>query len=285
MKKIKILIIIILSIVLVTTITLIIVFSNMKKTKEGYHTILENKSYVYEENRKMTFNVYSDTKVSIIGDVNNNSYILELGSLTYTLDNISVRSYGIPNSYLFKIDADIPNVSGVVSSDLAKLIIYTSKNIITLKLGSISILNPNEYELLGFDRLYASYCMVDGYKQLVGINIKFNKKYDIISDFKIGEYCYGNLNQIRMENYENEIDIKSLIPEYNITRVENSKAFNILNTSYFIPINYTSLMIIKEGYITLKINNVKYYIDTFSFMTNDLDYDTYKDVMKEGIIS
>ena len=48
MKKIKIIIIIILSIVLVTTITLIIVFSNMKKTKEGYHTILENKSYVYE---------------------------------------------------------------------------------------------------------------------------------------------------------------------------------------------------------------------------------------------
>lgn len=284
MKKVKIIIISLLSVLAITSLIIIIISSNNKKIDEAYHTILESKSYVYEENRKMVFNVYSDTAESLIEDTNTSTYTLNLGNLIYELDNIVVRKYQIPESTLFKIETDIPNVPGVVSSDKAKLIINTAKNIITLNVGSISILNPMEYKLLGVDRLYASYSIVDGYKELVGINIKFKNDYDNISDFKIGEYAFGNFKQMLNSNFDNDINIQTIIPNYNIYRIERVAKTNVKKDAYFIPINYLSLMIIREGYITLKINDINYYIDNFNFMANDLSYTDYKDIMKDGEI-
>ena len=284
MKKIKLIIIISLSLLLIVSITIIIIASNNKKIEEGYHTILENKSYVYDENRKMVFNVYSDTENSLIADTSNNSFILDLGNLRFTLENVNVSMFKISGSTLIKIKTDIPEISNVVNSDSAKLIIYTRKNTISLKIGAISILNPKNYTLLGVDRLYGSYCIVDNYKQLVGINIKFNKIYENVESFKVGEYTYGNFRTMTNDNYDNEINIKKIIPDYNIYRVEKTSPITLNNDSYFIPLNYLSLMLIREGYITLKINNKDYYIDNFTFMTNDLSYEEYKDIMKDGEI-
>ena len=125
MKKIKIIIIASLSVLIIFSITLLIIASNNKKIDEAYHTILESKSYVYDENRKMIFNVYSDTENTLIEDVSNNSYVLDLGNVSATLDNVKVYKYKIPESTLIKIETDIPNISNTVSSDSAKLIIHT----------------------------------------------------------------------------------------------------------------------------------------------------------------
>ena len=281
---IKIIIIITLCIIAITSIIFIIICSVNKNINEGYHTVLESKSYVYEKDRKMTFNVYSDTYDTLIADNTNNQYVLQLNNLSYELENVEVRKYKIPESTLLKIEADIPIISDSVSSDSAKLIIYTPNKTVTLRLGTISILNPTKYKLLGVDRLYASYCIVDGYKQLVGINIKFKEHYDSIEDFKLGEYAIGNLRLMTNENYDNEINIQAIIPSYNIYRVERVAGVSVNKDSYFIPINYISLMLIRESYISLRINNENYYIDTFSFMTNDLSYEEYKNIMKDGEI-
>ena len=281
---IKIIIIITLCIIAITSIIFIIICSVNKNINEGYHTVLESKSYVYEKDRKMTFNVYSDTYDTLIADNTNNQYVLQLNNLSYELENVEVRKYKIPESTLLKIEADIPIISDSVSSDSAKLIIYTPNKTVTLRLGTISILNPTKYKLLGVDRLYASYCIVDGYKQLVGINIKFKEHYDSIEDFKLGEYAIGNLRLMTNENYDNEINIQAIIPSYNIYRVERVTGVSVNKDSYFIPINYISLMLIRESYISLRINNENYYIDTFSFMTNDLSYEEYKNIMKDGEI-
>lgn len=281
---IKIIIIVTLCIIAITSIIFIIICSVNKNINEGYHTVLESKSYVYEKDRKMTFNVYSDTYDTLIADNTNNQYVLQLNNLSYELENVEVRKYKIPESTLLKIEADIPIISDSVSSDSAKLIIYTPNKTVTLKLGAMSILNPTKYKLLGVDRLYASYCIVDGYKQLVGINIKFKEHYDSIEDFKLGEYAIGNLRLMTNENYDNEINIQDIIPSYNIYRVERVTGVSVNKDSYFIPINYISLMLIRESYISLRINNENYYIDTFSFMTNDLSYEEYKNIMKDGEI-
>ena len=281
---IKIIIIVTLCIIAITSIIFIIICSVNKNINEGYHTVLESKSYVYEKDRKMTFNVYSDTYDTLIADNTNNQYVLQLNNLSYELENVEVRKYKIPESTLLKIEADIPIISDSVSSDSAKLIIYTPNKTVTLRLGAISILNPTKYKLLGVDRLYASYCIVDGYKQLVGINIKFKEHYDSIEDFKLGEYAIGNLRLMTNENYDNEINIQAIIPSYNIYRVERVTGVSVNKDSYFIPINYISLMLIRESYISLRINNENYYIDTFSFMTNDLSYEEYKNIMKDGEI-
>ncbi len=281
---IKIIIIVTLCIIAITSIIFIIICSVNKNINEGYHTVLESKSYVYEKDRKMTFNVYSDTYDTLIADNTNNQYVLQLNNLSYELENVEVRKYKIPESTLLKIEADIPIISDSVSSDSAKLIVYTPNKTVTLRLGAISILNPTKYKLLGVDRLYASYCIVDGYKQLVGINIKFKEHYDSIEDFKLGEYAIGNLRLMTNENYDNEINIQAIIPSYNIYRVERVAGVSVNKDSYFIPINYISLMLIRESYISLRINNENYYIDTFSFMTNDLSYEEYKNIMKDGEI-
>ncbi len=284
MKKIKIIIIISLSLIAIISTVIIIIASSNKNINEAYHTILENKSYIYKENRKMVFNIYSDTKETLIENSNDNKYVLNLKSFNFELDNVSVKKYEIPNSTLLKIEADIPYINKSIASDSAKLIIHTMKNTVTLRLGSISILNPTEYNLLSIGRLYGSYCKVDGYKQLVGINIKFNKDITI-SELKIGEYAYGNLKQMTNENYDNEINILDVIPNYNIYMVEKTSNINVAAGTYFIPINYLTLNLIREGYITLKINNEDYYLDCFTFMSNDLSYDDYKDIMKDGEIS
>ena len=267
---------------IVGIISIIAVFNN-KKTVEGYHTVLESKSYVCEENRRMTFNVYSETYQSLINDTKHSNYILKMSELSFELENVEVKRYKLDDITLIKIYADLPQVSRTISSDSAKLIIVTTRYQLTLKLGTISILALDEYELLGVDRLYGTYSVVEGVKHLVGVNIKFSQKFNKIRDFKIGEYSYGNLNQMVESNeIPNEINIIDLIPNYNIYRVERTSDKDISDKTYFIPINYITLAIIREGYITVVLDDKKYYIDMFSFMSNDFDYETYKDIMKDG---
>lgn len=267
---------------IVGIISIIVVFNN-KKTVEGYHTVLESKSYVCEENRRMTFNVYSETYQSLINDTKHSNYILKMSELSFELENVEVKRYKLDDITLIKIYADLPQVSRTISSDSAKLIIVTTRYQLSLKLGTISILALDEYELLGVDRLYGTYSVVEGVKHLVGVNIKFSQKFNKIRDFKIGEYSYGNLNQMVESNeIPNEINIIDLIPNYNIYRVERTSDKDISDKTYFIPINYITLAIIREGYITVVLDDKKYYIDMFSFMSNDFDYETYKDIMKDG---
>lgn len=267
---------------IVGIISIIVVFNN-KKTVEGYHTVLESKSYVCEENRRMTFNVYSETYQSLINDTKHSNYVLKMSELSFELENVEVKRYKLDDITLIKIYADLPQVSRTISSDSAKLVIVTTRYQLTLKLGTISILALDEYELLGVDRLYGTYSVVEGVKHLVGVNIKFSQKFNKIRDFKIGEYSYGNLNQMVESNeIPNEINIIDLIPNYNIYRVERTSDKDISDKTYFIPINYITLAIIREGYITVVLDDKKYYIDVFSFMSNDFDYETYKDIMKDG---
>ena len=285
MKKRIITISIISSLLLVTIVGIIciVTYSSNKKTTEGYHTMQESKSYVYEEGRRMSFTVYSETYNTLIRDTKNNSYILRLGPLSYELENVEVERYKLDDLCLIKIYADIPFSSKTISSDSARLQIITVKYTLDLKIGSLSILNPSEYELLGVDTLYGSYSIVDGLKILVGINIKFSKEYIKMRDFKVGEYTYGNLAQsFESNNLPNEININDYITSYNPYRVERSEGIDVNNYTYFIPLNYITLGVIRHSYITIELDGNKYYIDDFSFMTNEFDYDEYKDKMKDG---
>ena len=74
----------------------------------------------------------------------------------YTLYNVEVEKYKIDGATLIKISSDIPDIFEDVSSDNAKLMIYTTKYKLALQLGSITIIRPDEYELLGIDSLYGS---------------------------------------------------------------------------------------------------------------------------------
>lgn len=282
-KIIKISIISSLVVLAIAGIITIIVYSNHKKVNEGYHTVLESKSYVYDEGRRMSFTVYSNTYNTLLRDTKNNNYVLKLGSLSYELENVEVQRYKLEDVTLLKIYADIPYTSKTISSDNAKLLILTAKYQLELKIGSLSILNTDEYELLGVHTLYGTYSYIDGLKVLVGINIKFSKSYTTMKDLMVGEFAYGNLGQsIESNNMPYEIKISDYIPNYNIYRVERSAGIDVSDYTYFIPLNYITVGCIRESYITVVLDDKKYYFDCFSFMTNEFDYSEYKDKMKDG---
>lgn len=286
MKKqliIKISIIASLCILAIGGIITIIICSNNKKVAEGYHTILESRAYSYDEGRRMTFSIYSDTYSTLLNDTKNNQYILKLGDLSYELENVDVIRYKLEDYTLIKISSDLPYTSKTISSDSARLVIITTKYQLSLRLGSLSIFNHDEYELLGVDSYYGTYSMVDGLKVLVGINIRFSEEYSQMSDLKVGEFAYGNLRlAFESNNMPHEINIGEYIPEYNAYRVERSANVDVSNNSYFIPLNYTTLGTIREAYLTIILDNKKYYLDDFSFMTSELSYRDYKDKMKDG---
>ena len=79
------------------------------------------------------------------------------------------------------------------------------------------------------------------------------------------------------------MNIISSIPSYNaISRINNENVAMSSNIM-FIPISYTyKLYMLKEGYITFKIDDKAYYLDTFSFIANELDMNQYKTLLKEG---
>jgi len=283
-RKISIVIISILSTMLIAGIIFIAVFSNNKKGKEGYRTLLESKSYIYEEERRMTFNIYSDTYLTLLDDVKNNNYELDLVKVKYKLYNVEVNKYKIDGATLIKVSADIPDVMEDTTSDNAKLRIYTPKYKLDLQLGSITIIRPDGYELLGVDSLYGSYSNINGINHLVGINITFSGNYNKLNNFKIGEYTYGTLSQAIPDlKLKNEINISDYIYEYSPYIVERDKQLKLESNSYFIPLGYQILNPIREGYITMELDNNKYYLDVFNFMSNDYSYTDYKDYMKEGV--
>ena len=282
--KISIIIASILSTLLILGIIFIVIFSNNKKEKEGYRTLQESKSFIYEEGRRMTFNVYSDTYLTLLDDVKNNTYELDLLTEKYTLYNVEVKKYKIDGATLIKISSDIPDIFEDVSSDNAKLMIYTTKYKLALQLGSITIIRPDEYELLGIDSLYGSYSNINGMNHLVGVNITFSKNYNKLNNFKIGEFTYGTLSKSIIDTkLKNEINISDYIYGYSPYAVERDKSMTLESKTYFIPLGYQVLYPIKEGFITMELDNKKYYLDVFNFMSNDYSYKEHKDYMKEGV--
>jgi len=286
MKKIiSYIIIAILSLIIIGFIVFMFLYSNNKNIIEEYYTILESKSYIYKEDRIMSFSVYSTIEDTPIKYKDSNTYSLIMDKNNYLLEIDNIKTIKSDDAYIIKIESKIPDVITEASSINSILKITNKKFDLRLKIGSVSILKPTDYKLISLDGLYASYSYLNGKPEMVGINIIFNKKYDNLSNLKIGNYSYGILNKaIYNMEYDNEIDILKIIPSYSAQELENDYILNMEGKKYFIPISYKALMLQKVGYITFKLDNINYYFDTFYFMNNECMFNEYKDKMIKGEI-
>lgn len=260
---------------------ILIIYINSNKKEEKYFSILESKSYIFEENRKMNVDVYSTIDNSIIEDINSSNYELNIGNNKYMVTDIEIQKYEINNYYLYHFIFDIPQVNSEVCGN-SKFKISNLRFKLNIDIGYISILNPNGYKLLSFDKLYASYSNINGSKHFIGLNIELNYIDQYIEALKLSNNVVASLKAAKPKLYENEIDIYDVIKGYNINKIEANSNLIINNKAFFIPFAYNDLYLVKEGYIAFVIDGINYYIDTFMFFVGNVDPNDYLSLKKEG---
>ena len=261
-------------------------YSENKTINESFYVIDTHYSFIYEENRNYNIDIYSDSSNSIIEYENDNIYQIINDNDIYTLNNVKINKQRVNKYYVYQLSFsifDIGEEEKIISNSILKII--NQKYILELAIGDIYILKPTNYKLLNINNYYASYSYLNESLMLVGINIEFNDEYSKLYELKVGNYSKGRLDLALKNTFlNNEINIKEVMPNYQYN-VTSDYPLNLESKSYFIPISYDNLKLIKESFITLNIDDTNYYLDNFPFITNILDLDDYKNYIKEGKIS
>lgn len=282
MKK----IIIILYFILTISIAFLFFYGNSKHIKLKYYTIRENISFVYEKNRKMTFNIYSESDSPMIIYPEYNSYTLRLDKLSFTLENVEIDVVKGDEINLIKITADMPSLTdSELISQSCSLDIINGEYSLLLDLGSFSILNSDYYENIKLDSLSGSFSNVDGFFNLVGVNLTLNEDKEYLKEFRVGGFTIGNLGKVKSKvKYENEINIYDMMPDYVETKYDNNFTLGIKDKMMFIPLGFKMSYLTRCGYMIFEFEDKKYYFDAFPFMTTNPDFNKYKNYLKEGVI-
>lgn len=282
MKK----IIIVLYLIAAVAISGLFFYGFSKPINLRYYTIRENISYVYEKGRKMTFNVYSEADKPMIIYPEYNSYTLRLDNLSFTLENVRCDLVTGSDTNIIKINADMPEMTDKeLISKSCILDIINGEYSLKLDMGTFSIINSNYLENLKLDKLSGSFSSVNGYFNLVGINLGLTDLKEYLKEFRIGGYAYGILSKTKSRAfYESEINIYDIMPDYVETKIDDDYVFGIKDKEMFIPIGYQMSYLTRAGYIVMEFEDKKYYFDNFPFMTTDPIYSKYNKYLTEGVI-
>ena len=281
MKKFYILIIII----ILSLIGLIIYFNYGRSEQDSFYAIKEAKGYVLKEDGMLHIDIYSKLENSLISYKDKNIYQIKDNDSIYNLENVNVNVCKMDDLYLNRIDASLINTTNdELKLENAILCIKNESYTLHINIGYISILNPINYELLSFNKYYGSYSYINGELRLVGINLELTDKFNTLSKFNISGFSYGKLDSIKYNLYDNEVNIKSIISDYNPFYL-NECEIKLSTNTLFIPIAYKELLMIKESYITLNLDGIDYYIDHFSYISNALNLKDYESLKEEGKIS
>ena len=257
--------------------------SSLKPSTNQFKVIKQSYGYVYKDDKRMEFDLYSKDNSSIIENVEANSYYLSYDDNKNILNNVLVSKTRLNDYFIYKISFDIikPIIEELIIKN-GKLIIENKDFIMNVDVGTISILNK-EIKQLEFRDIYASYAYIDNSLLLVGINIELANNYNRISNLSVNNVTYTDTNLVidgRM--YENEIDIKSIIPKYRYNSILRSHR-KIETNTLFIPVTYKDLIVIKGGYLIITLDGCEYLINEFDFIFNDLDINDYPNYIEESI--
>lgn len=280
MKKVLLIIFILLSL----SITSLYIVSYKKNTGIEFYSPYEATSYVLSSDREISFDIYSKEKTPIILNINKNTYTLKMDNLSILLEDIRISSFEIDDYYLIKLYAKSPDILfDEYHSQKTELVIENYKYKLTLPYGPISFLKEDTYKLLSIDSLSGSYSYINKTLTLVGINITLNDSYTFLNSIRIGNNVIGNLNNVVFDiEVPNIVSINEIIEDYSPTKLVSNSIIGIQSKKLFIPLGYKALSILRSGYMVFKLDNELYYVDTFSFMTNSLEFNSYKEFMTKG---
>ncbi len=265
-------------------ITALLFYSNFKTVELEVYSILESTGYVYEDDRNINFNLYSNQKNPAFIYTNENIYSLESNSSFLLLSEVQCETFEVKNGYIHKFSAKIPDLSTTLILNNSKLKVKNKAYELNISIGNISIYDHTNIELFDFDLFNGVYSKINNTNILVGLTIKPNF-YGKVSKISVGDFAYGKLDSVIPNvKYENEIKIYDIIPNYTMIGLNNS-SFIFDDNSYFIPLVYSKKTIINKSYVEITLNSKKYYIDQFPFMVTDNPYDDFKERGIKGEIT
>ena len=265
-------------------ITALLFYSNFKTVELEVYSILESTGYVYEDDRNINFNLYSNQKNPAFIYTNENIYSLESNSSFLLLSEVQCETFEVKNGYIHKFSAKIPDLSTTLILNNSKLKVKNKAYELNISIGNISIYDHTNIELFDFDLFNGVYSKINNTNILVGLTIKPNF-YGKVSKISVGDFAYGKLDSVIPNvKYENEIKIYDIIPNYTMIGLNNS-SFIFDDNSYFIPLVYSKKTIINKSYVEITLNSKKYYIDQFPFMVTDNPYDDFKERGIKGEIA
>ena len=262
---------------------LTVIFLFPKEISDSHYVILQSYGYVYHEDKQAEIDIYTKLKKSLIEDVSNNEYYFTLDNRTSKLENVSVRKSRMGDYYVYTISFDLPIYSKNIKSNDTKLSVIGNKTL-SFSLGSFSIIYEPKSEP-SYESLYMSYSYIDNSLMLSGINIILDDLYQKISMVSVNGFAYSDFNNIVFgSNFNNEVDIKSILPNYQYNTISYA-SIDIKSNKCFIPIGYYDLLPIKHGYIIIILDEVEYIINDIDFIFNNIDIDEYINYLLEGIYS
>lgn len=256
--------------------------SSFKPKTNQFKAIYQSYGYVYNEDKRMEVEIYSEDKNSIIEKVDINDYFIEYQENKIVLNNVVINKIDFSKYCLYKIDFDIFEVfiDELIIND-AILAIENNEFKMKINIGKISILKK-EIQKLEYTDIYASYTYMNNSLMLVGINIKINGEYNRISNLKVNGLTYTDTNLIVFDKeFLNEINIKNEIPNYKYNSIVRSHRL-IDSYTMFIPVTYKELIVIKGGYIVITLDGVEYVVDEFDYIFNDIHLPDYTNYIKES---
>ena len=252
--------------IIVLFITLLIV-RNKEELLEVYG-MNEYIGLVDDGTNRLSLNIYLNKSKSLITYPSKNSYQLNMDNMNVLLEDVIVKEKAVDDYYEINISAKMPVIiTDELYSNYNYLIIKNNEYQIKVNIGSLSILKPDNFPKLIIESITGSYSYINNNASLVGINMKTVNSYSNISYFRLGYSSYCNLNLImKNTSFDNQINIKNLIPEYEYLLSSNyNQAIELDNNVNFYPISHNSFKLIRRSYGIITFDGITYYIEDNNF--------------------
>lgn len=278
--------------ILVSFLAILIVSKNKHIEKEEtYYTIPRILTYHYEENKKMSFEIFLNDKNSSIEYPQNNEYFLKDKKNTYPLQEVAVnkeKDFIMKDEgfYKYTITCNLLNIQkGDIILENCSLEIKNTTFILEVYIGYLAVYKET-YFPLDFTDLYGNYAYINNELHLIGMTLQLNPTYKTIQWAKIGN-AFVSLDHLEKDQlYDSERQESSLKHTLISEQIEEKRCpLNAKYNYYFLPISYPKLALITQGCLLLKIDDKIYYIEDFTYLANLISIQSYSNTKEEGKIT
>ncbi len=247
-------------------------------------------TYSYDEDKRMTFEVFINDTTHLIEYPEKNQYYLKDTQGQYQLNHVNVikEEDSVLQEeiyYKYSISCDILGIqeTNMILTNCFLIIESESFNI-TIPIGDLEIYKES-YEPLEYSDLYGNYAYVNGELHCIGIIIQLNPMYKSIQKVQIGS-AFSILEYIEEDILYDSERLESSLKHPVITEwiPSNPHVLTAKQNYYFIPISYETLHLITTACILFQIDGKTYYIEDFTYLASPIHLSQYPNCRQEGTI-
>ena len=249
-----------------------------RKTSYDYYTIIQTRGFVYSDEGKMSFEIY--TKDSRPDFIETSIYDYYIESDNYQNILMNVKFVQANEAFIMYCDCLNPNNDELVISN-SHLLIKGQNKKYDFNLGTISIIDSKYYKLLNFDDLFMSYTPYINELLLAGVNIKLAKSYDCLNYLSIAGIAYSD-NESIVENKYMPNEINGALQ---LKKTRKIVDYNLNSNMLYIPLGYEELSFVRRSYILISLDDEIYYIDSFDFINNIPALNDYVNYVRGCVIN